>query len=231
MAGFPRVHNGLAVIHFLVSAMSAGEPSEGPGGGMIGVLLAPLRLPGRALETLGSLATAAHDVGAIHSELTRVREQTEPLVASAQHIGRQTDELLPVAHHISTQAEPLAELLPALERIEERLTTRLDSLHEVAAALEGEDSHLHQAVRALGDSVETRFDTLHELVAALRDDESDLNKRVGELGDKLVAMHQTVTDLKGDVEGITDRLPDPSRGPLEKARDALTGANSDTERS
>ncbi len=82
MAGFPRVHNGLAVIHLLVSAMSAGEASEGPGGGVIGVLLAPLRLPGRALQTLGSLATAARDVATIRSELTRVREQTEPLVAS-----------------------------------------------------------------------------------------------------------------------------------------------------
>ncbi|MDQ3609893.1 MAG: hypothetical protein M3459_13515, partial [Actinomycetota bacterium] len=160
MAGFPRVHNGLAVIHLLVSAMSAGEASEGPGGGVIGVLLAPLRLPGRALQTLGSLATAARDVATIRSELTRVREQTEPLVASAQHIGRQTDDLLPVAHHISTQAQPLAELLPALERIEDRLTTRLDSLHEVAAALAGEDSHLNKAVGELGDTVESRFDTL-----------------------------------------------------------------------
>ncbi|MDQ3768138.1 MAG: hypothetical protein M3370_01465, partial [Actinomycetota bacterium] len=140
--------------------MSAGEASDERGGGVIGVLLAPLRLPGRALETLGSLATAPRDVATIRSELTRVREQTEPLVASAQHIGRQTDDLLPVAHHISTQAQPLAELLPALERIEERLTTRLDSLHEVAAALAGEDSHLNKAVGELGDTVESRFDTL-----------------------------------------------------------------------
>ena len=36
-------------------------------------------------------------------------------------------------------------------------------------------------------------------------------------------MHRTVGDLKGDVERITERLPDPSTpGPLEKARDVLT---------
>lgn len=205
-----------------------GEPSEGSGGGVIGVLLAPARLPGRALETLGSLATAARDVGTIRSELTRVREQTEPLAATAQHIAHQTDDLLPVAEQLSTQAQPLAEVIPALERIEERLTTRLDAVHEIAAALAGEDSHLNKGVRDLGRTVETRFDALQELVAELKDNESGLNERVVELGDKLVAMHETVTGLKGDVERITDRLPDPSRGPLEKARDALTGANSDT---
>ncbi len=134
-----------------------------------------------------------------------------------------------MAHHISTQAQPLAELLPALERIEERLTTRLDSLHEVAAALAGEDSHLNKAVGELGDTVESRFDTLQEVVTALEDDESHLNKGVRDLGRQLTALHETVTGLQHDVERITDRLPDPSRGPLEKARDALTGAHSDTE--
>lgn len=212
-------------------AMYADEPSEGPGRGVLGVLLAPLRLPGRAIETLESLAAAVGEVGTIRSELSRVREQTEPLAATAQHIAHQTDDLLPVAEHLSTQAQPLAEVIPALERIEERLTTRLDAVHEIAAALAGEDSHLNKAVRDLGRTVEDRFDTLHELIAALREDESGLNKRVGELGDKLVAMHETVVGLRGDVERITDRLPDPSRGPLDKARDALTGGNSDTEES
>ena len=199
------------------------------GRGALGVLLAPLRLPGQAIEILESLAAAVGEVGSIRSELSRVREQTEPLAATAQHIAHQTDDLLAVAEQLSTQAQPLVEVIPALERIEEKLTTRLDAVHEVAAALAAEDSHLNKGVRDLGRSVETRFDGLHEVVAALEGNESHLNKGVDELGDKLVAMHETVVELKGDVERITDRLPDPSRGPLDKARDALTAGNSDTE--
>ncbi len=35
-------------------------------------------------------------------------------------------------------------------------------------------------------------------------------------------MHKTVSGLQEDVKSIAERLPDPSRGPLEKAREALT---------
>jgi len=36
-------------------------------------------------------------------------------------------------------------------------------------------------------------------------------------------MHETVQAFEATVERITDRLLDPSRGPLEKGRDVLTG--------
>ena len=38
-------------------------------------------------------------------------------------------------------------------------------------------------------------------------------------------MHKTVSGLQDDIPRITDRLPDSTRGPLEKARDALTGSD------
>lgn len=124
MTWFPRLHNGLVVTHFLVWAMSAGEPFEWGAKGARGCARA-VRLPGRVMERLESLAAAVGEVGAIRSELTRVRVQSESLAARARHIARQTDDLLPVAQHISTQAQPLAEVIPALERVEERLTARL----------------------------------------------------------------------------------------------------------
>ena len=46
-------------------------------------MLAPLRLPERVIDALDSLAEAAREVGPMRSELTRVREQTEPLGADA----------------------------------------------------------------------------------------------------------------------------------------------------
>ena len=144
--------------------MSPKETPDDAGAGILAGLLAPLRLPERTLEALDALVEAVGNLGPMRSELTRVREQTEPLDG----------------------------LLPALERLEERLGTRLDSVHEVVVALEGKDSHL--------------------------------NATVGELHREVAAMHKTLTGLQDDVQSVTDRLPDASRGPLEKARDVLTGS-------
>ena len=38
-------------------------------------------------------------------------------------------------------------------------------------------------------------------------------------------MHVTIRGLQNDVQSVTDRLPDPNKGPLEKAKDVLTGAD------
>ncbi len=97
--------------------MSRDEPGGRPGSVLEG-LLAPLRLPERVLNTLTG---AARDVGLIRSEVTRVREQTEPLDG----------------------------LLPALERLERGLEARLDALGEVVGALENEESFLNKSVMQL----------------------------------------------------------------------------------
>ncbi len=60
-------------------------------------------------------------MGLIRSEVTRVREQEEPL----------------------------AELLPALESLKSGLDARLDSLHDVLAALESEESFLNETVHEM----------------------------------------------------------------------------------
>jgi len=143
--------------------MSQEETPDDGGGGILAGLLAPLRLPERTLDALDTLVEAVENLGPMRSELTRVREQTAPL----------------------------GELLPALEHLEERLGTRLDSIHEVVAALENEDSHLNATV-------------------------ADLAREIG-------AMHKTLSGLQDDVQSVTNRLPDASRGPLEKARDVLSG--------
>ena len=160
--------------------MSPQETPDEGGAGILSGLLAPLRLPERALAALEALVETAQNLGPMRSELTRVREQTEPL-----------SELMPTLERLLKQTEPLSDLLPALQRLEERLGTRLDSLHGVVVALEGDDSHLNAAV--------------------------------GELHREVAAMHKTLSGLQDDVQSVTERLPDASRGPLEKARDVLTG--------
>ena len=99
---------------------------------MLDGLLAPLRLLERAMEALESLPGAARELALVRSELTRVREQTEPL----------------------------GELLPALEKIESGLGARLDAVHEVVEALESEESFLNGSVRALGGEVKALHETL-----------------------------------------------------------------------
>ena len=71
-------------------------------------MLAPLRLPERVIDALDSLAEAAREVGPMRSELTRVREQTEPLA-----------ELMPALERLIKQTEPVPEVLRAVEQIRE----------------------------------------------------------------------------------------------------------------
>ena len=79
------------------------------------------------------------------------------------------------------------------------------------------------ALESLEQGVEQRLEAVHATIEALERAEARLNERVEKLGGEIVALHATVSGLKGDVERVTERLPDPARGPLEKARDVLTG--------
>ena len=100
---------------------------------MLGSLLAPPRVPERVME---ALTEAGRELGLIRSEVTRVREQTEPL----------------------------AELLPALESLKSGLDARLDSLHDVVAALESEESFLNETVHEMTRELRA----VHETLAGLQ---------------------------------------------------------------
>jgi len=80
------------------------------------------------------------------------------------------------------------------------------------------------ALNALKQDLGGRLDSLREIVNGLEGIESDLDTTVAGLVTQLGALHQTVLTLQDDVQRFTDRLPDPDApGPLERARDALTG--------
>ena len=160
--------------------MSPGDDTRDAGNGLLGAVLAPLRLPERALKALESFAGAAQHIGPIHREIVRVREQVD-LVPG----------MLATVERISRQAEPLDEMLPALEQLEQTMSARLEALHAVIVALESDESHLNMAVEGLCKQVDE--------------------------------MHDTIRGLRDDVQRVTDRMPDPDRGPLEKAKEVLTG--------
>ena len=177
--------------------MSQKETPDDGGAGILSGLLAPLRLPERTLEALDALVKAVGNLGPMRSELTRVRKQTEPL-----------GELIPALERLHKQTKPLGELIPTLERLLEQT----EPLGELLPALE-----------RLEERLGTRLDSVHEVVVALEAEDSHLNTTVADLGRKVGAMHETLSGLQDDVQSVTNRLPDASRGPLEKARDVLSG--------
>ncbi len=177
--------------------MSPKETSDEGGSGILAGLLAPLRVPERTLLALDALVEAVGNLGPMRSELTRVREQTKPL-----------DELIPTLQSLLEQTEPLAELIPTLERLLEQT----EPLAELLPALE-------RLEKTLG----TQLESVHEVVVALEAQDSHLNTTVGDLAREVAAMHSTLLGLQDDVQSVTERLPDASRGPLDKARDVLSG--------
>ena len=135
----------------------------------------------------------------------------ESLAGAAQHLGPIRDEIVRVRELIEStreQVESVPDMLPVVKRI----SKQAEPLDEMLPALE----HLENTMAG-------RLEGLHSVIVALESDESHLNTAVEGLCGRMDAMHKTITALQDDVQRVTDRLPDPDRGPLEKAKDVLTG--------
>ncbi len=160
------------------------KPADG-GGGLLGSLLAPLRLPERVLEALDALAESTRELRPIRSELTRVGKQTEPL----------------------------ADLIPVLEGLRQDLGTRLDSVREVVQALESDESHLNSAVTDLSVKVSALNDVLAPVDARLATIEAAterLGHEVGAIHETLNGVQgdiQRITGLRGE-RGPMERARD-----------------------
>lgn len=121
--------------------------------------------------------------------------------------------------------------LPA--RVVEAVQMAADALQDVAliraevVRIRKQSEPLDGLLPALNDLKEDlagRLDSLQKIVNGLEGIEADLDTTVAGLAGELAAVHQTVISLQDDVQRITHRLPDPDEpGPLERARDALTG--------
>jgi len=136
----------------------------------------------------------------------RTLDALDAVVEAVANLGPMRSELT----RVRKQTEPLGELIPTLER----LLKQTEPLVELLPALEG-----------LEETLATKLDSLHEVVGGLESEDSHLNATVGDLAREVAAMHKTLSGLQDDVQSVTDRLPDASRGPLEKARDVLTSGS------
>ncbi len=123
-------------------------------------------------------------------------------------------------------------------RLPERV---VDAIESIAAKLEDvrpmrqdvetireQSADLNELLPALDDmktDLAGRLETLQDVVERLEGVESHLDERVGKLCKEISGMHGTLASLQDDVQRITDRVPDSGRGPLERARDVLTGGD------
>lgn len=141
------------------------------------------------LEALDGLAASVRDLGPIRTELTRIREQTEPL----------------------------AELHAALERMNVDLGARLDGLREVVAELESDNSHLNRSTGELGNKMGELHDVLAPLdarLAAIERTTGDLAGEVKAIHETLAGVKddiQRTTGLRGE-RGFMERARDTLTG-------------------
>ncbi len=114
----------------------------------------------------------------------------------------------------------------AIETVAERLED-VRPMRDAVEAIRKQSMDLADLLPALTRMQEDlggQLERLHECIVELEAVEKALEKRVEGLCEEITAMHATVGGLKGDVERVTERLPDPNApGPLERARDVLTG--------
>jgi len=187
------------------------------------------------LPALDDLEASLGDrLNALSAELTRVREQTEPmaeLLPALDDLEKSIDSRLDAMSselvRVREQTEPMAELLPALDGLEKSIDSRLDAMGSELVRVREQTASMAEVLPALDrlqEAIVPRLDRLLEVVGDLESNESHLNKRIDDLLRELSAMHETMGALQGDIQRITDRLPDPGekRGPLETARDVLT---------
>ena len=175
------------------SGVGNAESPDGGAGSLLSGLMAPLSVPERALDALEALAGAAGALNDIRSELGAMRQDNAPLA-----------ELVPLTKEIKTQIEPMP-------RTVERISGQAEPLEELLPAL----VRLEQAV------VE-RLEAAQETMEALERNEARLNDQVRSLTSDIGTLQETVAGLKGDVERVTERLPDPTHGPLDKVREVFT---------
>ena len=145
------------------------DTSDGAGGSLLSGLIAPLRMPERALDALDAFSGAAAALADIRSELSTMREQNEPLaelVPLTKEIKAQIGPMPPTVERISRQAEPLESLLPALERLEQAVVGRLEATQETMKAIERDEARLNAQVETLCGEI----GTLQKTVSGLKDD-------------------------------------------------------------
>ena len=174
------------------------ENSPDNGGGMLGSLLAPLRLPERVLRALDQLAESTRELGPIRSEITRVGKQTEPLA-----------ELIPALSDLGTRLDTVREVVQALESDESHLNTAVGDLSIRVGALNDTLAPVGDrlaAIEATTDRLGSEVGAIHE---TLRGGQEDIQRSPGLRGDRGV-MERTRDVLTGGTDPAASQPGKPS---------------------
>ena len=123
------------------------------------------------------------------------------------------------------QTEPLGELVPLTKELGGLIEPMPPTIERISAQARPLDQML-PALERLEQGVVGRLEAVQETMKTIERDEAQMNKQVETLCSEIGNLKRIISGLKGDVERITERLPDPAHGPLDKVRDVLTGGAS-----
>jgi archaellum component FlaC len=162
-------------------------------------LLMPLRLPGRVVADIETLATAVvalqrdsqKRLGSVDDRAGELVEGLQVLQGSMDRVEKRVDKL--EKERMATFQKAIGTLQGSIDRIEDRLIT-LESLEE---------------------TLTTRLDGLR----------SDLNDRMLEVRHEVREMRPAMAQMASDVSKIDGLLPDPTDGPLTRLKDTLSSSS------
>jgi chromosome segregation ATPase len=121
--------------------------------------------------------------------------------------------------------ETVAVLVELPQRMRATVEDAVQSTTELAASV----GAIERQLGAIGEVLGTASEDIQELrVTAERLDArvASIEVAIADLGAKVSRIETRVAELAREVDQATERLPDEDKGPLAKARQALTGDES-----
>ena len=133
---------------------------------------------------------------------------------------------------IAAAAEATTEAAQQLATLQPAITSRLSAVADDLARIRSTVEPQHQRIAAIQDGLAilpqlaTSVDELHSTTTPQLKRITTIEHALSRLEAHTAHLQRTLSQLKGDVEGATEHLPDPdASGPLARARDALTGGS------
>lgn len=170
-----------------------------PAPGVFDTLLMPLRLPGRVvsdIETLAQAVVALQENAA--QRLGSVDDRAGQLVEGLGELHGSVDEIKGTVDTLEQKR------MPAFLKALEKLQGSIDRIERQVGELE-----------SLEQVLTDRMDGLRE----------DLNTRMLAVEQEVRSMHPPMEQMARDVAKIDGLLPNPSDGPLTRLKDTLTSGS------
>jgi chromosome segregation ATPase len=121
--------------------------------------------------------------------------------------------------------ETVALLVELPQRVRATVEDALESTTELAASV----GAIERQLGAIGEVLGTASGDIQELRATAERQAArvaSIEVAIADLGAKVSRIETRVSELAREVDQATDRLPDEDKGPVAKARQALTGDES-----